>query len=91
MINMDMLVVRPYDEGRHSIMITEGAFKGIEFCFGRTWFEDENVPVLSFEYDVVSEAKPAMVEVFQQEIGVVLHAMLKKAITEESVVYSGGI
>ncbi len=80
-------------EGRTDIEITLGQFAGIKYNYGRTWFPDEDQPVLSFEYDIISEKKPSdiMKNEFEQMIGNVLMEMLKKAIAEESVVYSGGV
>lgn len=79
-------------EGRTDIEITLGDFAGIKYNYGRTWFPDEDQPILSFEYDIISEKKPSDIikKEFEQFIGDVLMIMLKKAIAEESVVYSGG-
>lgn len=79
-------------EGRTDIEITLGDFAGVKYNYGRTWFPDESQPVLSFEYDIVGDKKPneLIKGEFEQLIGNVLMEMLKKAIDEQSVVYSGG-
>lgn len=89
MINKDTLEF--YQQDTNTIIkITEGEFEGIEFYFGRCWFPDENQPVLSFDYDIVSEKKPDNKELFEQEIGKILHALLVKAVEEQTTIYTGG-
>jgi hypothetical protein len=82
------------DHGEHdtAITINHGDFKGVTFKFGRTWFPDPEQPILSFEYDLISEAIPsdkAQPE-FRLLLGNILSNMLIKAIETEGVVYTGG-
>lgn len=80
------------EDGKTDIEITLGEFAGIKYNYGRTWFPDEDQPILSFEYDIISEKKPSdiMKQEFEQLLGNILMEMLKKAIAEQSVVYAGG-
>ena len=72
------------------IVINHGPYKGIVFKFGRVWFPDENEPVMSFDYDVVSEQKPEPLEPFLNFIGIVLQNLLRKAVDEQTAIYTGG-
>ena len=76
--------------GETFITITEGDFAGVGFKFGRVWFPDEDQPVLSFDYDVVSVEKPVDKVGFETLISEILHIILRKAVAEQEVVYSGG-
>lgn len=91
MINIDTL---KYSHGNQDgdtfITITEGPFEGITYKYGRTWFPDEDEPVLSFEYDIIAASKKYDKIEFEKEIGVILHELLRKAVADQSVVYSGG-
>lgn len=80
------------DDYAHLTFIT-GIYKGINYKYGRVWFEDENSPVLSFEYDIIG--KPVGVEIedkddFGQLIGKILTEILEEQLTKKEVVYSGG-
>lgn len=70
--------------------INEGDFNGITFKFGKVWFPGEDQPILSFEYDVISMQKPIDTVKFETLIGEILYIMLRKALTDQEVVYSGG-
>lgn len=83
-------------DGRTDIEITLGPFAGVKYNYGRTWFPEnadgDLEPVLSFEYDVVSENKPGelLMRDFQKQIGDILHTLLLKSLSDNSTVYSGG-
>lgn len=78
------------EEGEHHITINEGAFIGTTYKYGRVWFPDEDEPILSFDYDVISEPKPVFKEQFETLVGEILVAMIKKSLEEHSTVFAGG-
>lgn len=88
---MDGLEYSPHGDNETAITFTEGEFSGIKFKFGRVWFEDENNPALSYEYDILSEKKPEHVMKFEYTIGEILHKMLQKALEEQTAIYTGGV
>jgi hypothetical protein len=89
---IDSLKFAPHGTNDTAITITEGDYAGVAFKFGRTWFPDPEQPILSFEYDLLSEAGPtdeSMGE-FRLLLGNILQSVLIKAIESEGVVYTGG-
>ena len=88
---LNTLTIKPGDEDAYHITINEGAFRGTTYKYGRIWFPDDNEPIMSFDYDVISDPKPVFKEQFEQLIGEILHEMLKKSIEERTTVYTGGV
>jgi hypothetical protein len=86
------LTFAPYGEHDTAITINQGDFKGITFKFGRTWFPDPDVALLSFEYDIIGDNHPKekLLADFRYLLGNILHVQLVKAIESQGVVYSGG-
>lgn len=73
------------------ITITEGDFKDTVFKFGRTWFPNENEPILSFEYDWVGGPQPEKTnKAFQTLLGNILQHLLIKAVESQGITYTGG-
>lgn len=89
---IDTLVFANHGTNETAITITQGDFTGVTFKFGRTWFPDEDQPILSFEYDLISEAGPTdeSLPEFRLLLGNILQNMLIKAIESQGVVYTGG-
>jgi hypothetical protein len=73
------------------VLVNEGPDKGVMFKFGRVWFPDETQPILSFDFDIVSEQKPVDPDAFRNFMGEVLQNILLRAIGEQNVVYAGGV
>ena len=81
----------PVGESEYHVLINHGPDKGVMFKFGRVWFKDEDEPVLSFDYDIVSEQKPIDADAFRNVMGAVLQSSLLKAIGEGTATYTGGV
>lgn len=73
------------------ILINHGPYKDIMFKYGRVWFPDGDEPILSFDYDVVSELKPIPLEPFLEFIGTVLTNLLRHAVDNQTAIYAGGV
>lgn len=88
---VNSVVFSDYDTDKTKMTITVGPDSGVEFVFGKIWFPDENEPILSFDYDIVSEQKPVDLDAFRNIMGAVLQAAILKAVGEGSAVYAGGV
>lgn len=74
-----------------NITVNTGPEKGVVFKFGRVWFPDPDKPIMSFDYDIVSEQKPNDLTAFRQFMGVVLQNQLLRSLEDSTTVYSGGV
>lgn len=81
-----------YTEGGFiPIRITEGLFKGVKFHYTKVSVEEKDEDAyLSFEYTIIENYSKINYKKFETCIGDILVELLKKQITESSVVYSGG-
>jgi mitochondrial fission protein ELM1 len=75
-----------------TITVINGEFTGIQFRFGKVWFEDEMAeqPVMQFQYEVLSGA-PSDVAKFQHEIAHLLHSLLVEQLESGTITYTGGV
>lgn len=88
----DLTFSVPNNDGTTLITVNAGEFAGIQYQYGRVWFEDENEPVMSYEYDVLSEQKipTEKKQQFDIEAGEILKEILVASLANEDVAYVGG-
>lgn len=74
------------------ITITEGDFAGTVYKYGRVWFEDPDQPVMSFDYDIITATLNVgkNKDEFLNLIGVILQNILRKAVDDQTAIYTGG-
>lgn len=63
---------------------------GVQYTIGEVSFPDENEPIMSFEYDIISgvvEDRPA----FEKYVGDSLVEMIIAGLEDSSVVFKGGV
>lgn len=79
--------------GFQIIRITDGAYEGIEYSYGKVAFEDrDDKMAVTFDYDIQSDHSliPPIAEHFGQVIGEILTDILMKQTETSEVVYGGG-
>lgn len=77
------------DDSTH-MTVMSGPFEGTTFKYGRVWFPNEEEPVLSFDYDLISTPLKFDKAAFEQYAGEVIIEILQSQIDNQEVVYSGG-
>lgn len=77
---------------RIDITIKTGPFAGVVYNIGEVSFPDEDEPIISFAYDVVSgEVLESQKSEFEKFIGDSLLEMIKEALEDKTLVFKGGI
>jgi hypothetical protein len=84
-------------ENRHSglqvIKLTEGAFEGIIYTYGKVSFDEKDDTLhLKFEYEILDSADKGMTDMkpFESYIGDILQELLHQGVAENNLTYTGG-
>jgi hypothetical protein len=82
--------------GMQAIKLTEGAFEGIIYTYGKVEFKedsDNDSANLAFEYEILDNADKGMTDMkpFEAYIGKILEELIHIGIEENSISYTGGV
>lgn len=96
MSNLPYVVLENKHNGMHAIKLTEGAFEGIIYTYGKVSFDEdeENDTVrIAFEYEIIDNASKGMTDMkpFENYIGKILEELIHQGIEENNLTYTGGV
>jgi len=96
MSNPRYVVLDSKQDGLQAIKLTEGAFEGIIYTYGKVQF-DENETTdnihLRFEYDIIEQNDKSLTDKasFEQYIGDILQELIYEGIERNNLTYTGGV
>jgi hypothetical protein len=96
MSNPRYVVLDSKQDGLQAIKLTEGAFEGIIYTYGKVEF-DENETTdnihLRFEYDIIEQNDKSLTDKapFEQYIGDILQELIYEGIERNNLTYTGGV
>jgi hypothetical protein len=96
MSNPRYVVLDSKQDGLQAIKLTEGAFEGIIYTYGKVQF-DENETTdnihLRFEYDIIDDDDKDLTDKasFEQYIGDILQELIYEGIERNNLTYTGGV
>jgi hypothetical protein len=96
MSNPRYVVVQSKQDGLQAIKLTEGAFEGIIYTYGKVSFDEDeaNDKVhLHFEYDILDYNDKGLTDKapFEQYIGDILQELIHEGIERNNLTYTGGV
>lgn len=96
MNNLPITVLENKHNGINAIKLTEGAFSGIIYSYGKIEFDEDpenDVVKLNFEYDIIDYADKQLSDKkpFEQYIGDILVELIHQGISNNDLVYTGGV
>jgi hypothetical protein len=96
MSNPRYVVLESNKNGLQPIKLTEGAFEGIIYTYGKVGFDedDTNDTVhLRFEYDILDSNSKDLTDKasFEQYIGDILQELILEGIERNNLTYTGGV
>jgi hypothetical protein len=96
MNNLPIVVMESKSTGLQAIKLTEGAFEGIVYTYGKVEFgeDDQNDKVsIKFEYEILDYADKGLTDKkpFEQYIGDILVELIHQGIANNDLVYTGGV
>ena len=83
-------------DGLQAIQLTEGAFEGIIYTYGKVEFDEDeanDTVSLKFEYEIHDYAGKGLTDKapFEQYIGKILEELIHQGIANNDITYTGGI
>jgi len=96
MSNFRYQVLEHKHSGLQAIKLTEGAFEGIIYTYGKVSIDtdEENGRIhLKFEYEILDYADKGMTDIkpFESYIGKILEGLIHEGVEENSLTYTGGV
>ena len=96
MSNPRFIVVQSKHDGLQAIKLTEGAFSGIIYTYGKVEFdedEENDMIHLRFEYDIIDYNNKGLSDKapFEQYIGDILQELIHEGIEKNNLTYTGGV
>jgi hypothetical protein len=90
------IVVQSKHDGLQAIKLTEGAFEGIIYTYGKVDFdedEENDMLHLRFEYDIIDYNNKGLTDKapFEQYIGDILQELIHEGIERNNLTYTGGV
>jgi hypothetical protein len=95
MSNFRYQVLEHKHSGLQAIKLTEGAYEGIIYTYGKVSFdpnEENDTLHLKFEYEILENADRGMTDMkpFEKYIGDILEELLHQGVEENNLTYTGG-
>jgi len=95
MSNFRYQVLEHKHSGLQAIKLTEGAFEGIIYAYGKVSFDpdEKNDSLhLKFEYEILDRGDKGMTDMkpFESYIGDILQELLHQGVEENNLTYTGG-
>jgi hypothetical protein len=96
MSNPRYVVVESKKDGLQAIKLTEGAFSGIMYTYGKVSFDEDEVNDkvhLRFDYEILHQNKNNLFDKtsFEQYIGDILQELIHEGIEQNNLTYTGGV
>lgn len=96
MSNPRYVVVESKQNGLQAIKLTEGAFEGIIYTYGKVTFDEDEANDkihLRFEYDIIEYNDKGLTDKapFEQYIGDILQELIHEGIERNNLTYTGGV
>jgi hypothetical protein len=96
MSNPRYTVVESKRDGLQAIKLTEGAFEGIIYTYGKVTFDEDEANDkihLRFEYDILDYNNKGLTDKapFEQYIGDILQELIHEGIERNNLTYTGGV
>jgi hypothetical protein len=96
MSNPRYIIVQSKHDGLHAVKLTEGAFSGIIYTYGKVEFdedEENDMIHLRFEYDIIDHNNKGLSDKapFEQYIGDILQELIHEGIEQNNLTYTGGV
>lgn len=96
MNNLPIKVMESKTDGLHAIQLTEGAFEGIIYTYGKVEFDEDeanDTVSLKFEYEILDYAGKGITDKqpFEQYIGKILEELIHQGIANNDITYTGGV
>ncbi len=94
--DLPVKVVESSSTGLQALKLTEGAFEGIIYTYGKVTFDEDEVNdkvYIKFEYDILDQAGKGLTDKapFEKYIGDILTEMIHRGVADNSLVYTGGV
>ena len=94
--NLPIIVTENKHNGLQAIKLTEGAFEGIIYTYGKVSIDtdEENDKIhLKFEYEILDNADKGMTDMkpFEAYIGKILEGLIHEGVEENNLTYTGGV
>ena len=96
MSNPRYVVVESRHDGLEAIKLTEGAFEGIIYTYGRVTFDEDEANDkihLRFDYEILDYNDRGLTDKapFEQYIGDILQELIHEGIEQNNLTYTGGV
>jgi len=91
--NLPITITENRHSGLQAIKLTEGAFEGIIYTYGKVSFDEQDDTLhLKFEYEILDSADKGMTDMkpFEAYIGDILQELLHQGVAENNLTYTGG-
>jgi hypothetical protein len=94
--DLPVKVVESSSTGLQALKLTEGAFEGIIYTYGKVTFDEDEANdkvYIRFEYDILDQAGKGLTDKapFEKYIGDILTEMIHRGVADNSLVYTGGV
>jgi hypothetical protein len=96
MNNLPIKVMESKKDGLQALQLTEGAFEGIIYTYGKVEFDEDeanDTVNLKFEYEILDYADKGLTDKvpFEQYIGKILEELIHQGIANNDLTYTGGV
>ena len=83
-------------DGLQALQLTEGAFEGIIYTYGKVEFEEDEANDtihLKFDYDILDYADKGLTDKapFEKYIGKILEELIHEGVANNDLTYTGGV
>lgn len=94
--NLPIQVMENKSNGMQAIKLTEGAFEGIIYTYGRVEIKEDEVNGkihLAFEYEILDYAEKGLTDMkpFEAYIGKILEELIHIGVEDNNISYTGGV
>ena len=94
--NLPIIVTENIHNGLQAIKLTEGAFEGIIYTYGKVSIdadEENDSATLKFDYEILDYAEKGLSDKkpFEKYIGNILEHLIHEGIQENNLTYTGGV
>lgn len=94
--SLPIQVMESKSTGLQAIKLTEGAFEGIIYTYGKVEIKEDEANDkinLAFEYEILDYADKGMTDMkpFELYIGKILEELIHIGVDENSITYTGGV
>ena len=96
MSKLPIKVMESKQDGLQALQLTEGAFEGIIYTYGKVEFEEDEANDtihLKFDYDILDYADKGLTDKapFEQYIGKILEELIHEGVANNDLTYTGGV